>query len=325
MELADVVQERRDRQVFGVLNGRAQLEGDVLEVVTHNGEEYALLLQYKDGKRTSVGYVLRLGDAPLLQTLRFDEEGGFTVIEREDVQRGILDCDDGRRWEGMLCRALDSDDLCPYGEVKYFDEDGVLVFQGTVAERDMCGYGVEYDQNGRKRSECACIHGKRYGVAVEYDRNGSFSHRTVYVANQAYYDPDLADRGDGAQQAEEESPSTLTTHFSFLQNSGSIPSIDFSVFSQLRHLNLCSITLADCVNVDIADLSRLETITVSDNAFCLGPDLYPYMPQCSQQIRERSAILSIRSCPLLCSVSIGAGSFSSFSRLALCGLNSLPS
>ena len=153
----------------------------------------------------------------------------------------------------------------------------------------------------------------------------SSSAASVCIRDRAYYDPDLADRGDGAQQAEEESPSTLTTHFSFLQNSGSIPSIDFSVFSQLRHLNLCSITLADCVNVDIADLSRLETITVSDNAFCLGPDLYPYMPQCSQQIRERSAILSIRSCPLLCSVSIGAGSFSSFSRLALCGLNSLPS
>ena len=83
--------------------------------------------------------------------------------------------------------------------------------------------------------------------------------------------------------------------------------------------------MIDCVNVDVADLSHLETITVGDNAFCFGPDLYPYMPQCSQQIRERSATLSIRSCPLLCSVNIGAGSFSSFSRLALCGLDSLPS
>ena len=322
MEVAEVVQGRKGRQIFGLLNRRAQLEGDVLEVVSHNGEEYSLLLHYKDGKRMGVGYVLRLGDTPLLQTLRFDEGGGCTVVEREGLQRGILDCDDGRRWEGMLCRELESDDLCPYGEVKYFDEDGVLMFEGMVAERDMCGYGVEYDRNGKRRGECACIHGKRYGIAVEYDRNGSLSHRTLYVANQPYCDPDEGDREEVAPRVEDESPSTLASTVSFLQDGDNVHSIDFSVFLRLRHLDMCGLTLAACASVDISNLWNLETITVGDNAFCLGPNLYPFDADGSKQIRERRATLSIRSCPLLYSVVIGAGSFSSFIQLELRGSNS---
>lgn len=167
--LARVLRKNQERNIYGLLDRSLKLCGDVLETVVLDGYEYLLLLHYTEGRRTGIGYVLRKSDSSFVVTIQFDEREVYRVIQRENVEEGILECDDGRRWEGTSCSGVVSGSRCPYGECKYYDEEGTLSFVGVLTEQSMSGYGVEYYESGKPKCECVCIRGKRFGVAKEYD------------------------------------------------------------------------------------------------------------------------------------------------------------
>ena len=156
--LARVLRKNQERNIYGLLDRSLKLRGDVLETVVLDGYEYLLLLQYTEGRRTGIGYVLRKSDSSFVVTLQFDEREVYRMIQRENVEEGILECDDGRRWEGTSCSGVVSGSRCPYGECKYYDEEGTLSFVGVLTEQSMSGYGVEYYENGKPKCECVCIH-----------------------------------------------------------------------------------------------------------------------------------------------------------------------
>ena len=61
--LARVLRKNQERNIYGLLDRSLKLRGDVLETVVLDGYEYLLLLQYTEGRRTGIGYVLRKSDS----------------------------------------------------------------------------------------------------------------------------------------------------------------------------------------------------------------------------------------------------------------------
>lgn len=83
-------------------------------------------------------------------------------------------------------------------------------------------------------------------------------------------------------------------------NDISLQTMDLSVFKKLRSLEVESRSFENIVNLKLEGLPLLEKIVVKDNCF-------------SKQLGS----LSVKSCDALSAISIGVGSFVSFSQLAI--------
>ena len=83
-------------------------------------------------------------------------------------------------------------------------------------------------------------------------------------------------------------------------NDISLQTMDLSVFKKLRSLEVESRSFENIVNLKVEGLPLLEKIVVKDNCF-------------SKQLGS----LSVKSCDALSAISIGVGSFVSFSKLAI--------
>lgn len=315
--LARVLRKNQERNIYGLLDRSLKLCGDVLETVVLDGYEYLLLLHYTEGRRTGIGYVLRKSDSSFVVTIQFDEREVYRVIQRENVEEGILECDDGRRWEGTSCSGVVSGSRCPYGECKYYDEEGTLSFVGVLTEQSMSGYGVEYYESGKPKCECVCIRGKRFGVAKEYDRNGSFIHYTQFVDNRAFFFMDAADGWSSQRLVADPSFTSLSDSVSFVSSMSPMDSLILSAFSFIEHISVTGMNNVTCSHVEIASLPRLVDVSFGDYSFSLGEGVHPYSPEIVKSIQDANRILLIHDCHCLEFVSFGVYAFSSFMRLSL--------
>ena len=309
--LTKILQENQERDIYGLLDSKLLLHGDVLETVVLDGNEYLLLLEYSHGSRDRYGYVLTKSDPSFVVTVHFDGCGKFHVIQQEDIEEGIVECDDGRRWEGMSCNNVVSGDRCPYGMCEYYDEEGTLSFVGVLTERSMCGYGVEYYGNGKLKSECVCIHGNRFGLAKEYDRNGAYVHHTLYIMNKAYFFLDGADGWSSRRLVNDPSFTTLADSLDFISSVNNEEGLFLSLFPFIEHASITDTPNSCFVYVEIAYMPRLIDVSFGEYSFCLDdPSMHLFSN--GELYRNTYASLLIHDCRSLESVSFGVYAFSSF-------------
>ena len=89
---------------------------------------------------------------------------------KENEQDGV-DCIDldvnGKRWEGGVKNGK------PFGYGVMYDEEGKKEYEGFMVDGAKMGYGIEYYNDIERIEYEGCFYeGKRFGRGVLYDRNG---------------------------------------------------------------------------------------------------------------------------------------------------------
>ena len=67
------------------------------------------------------------------------------------------------------------------GEVKEYDDNGYLLFEGEYLKGERNGKGKEYDYSGKLEFEGEYINGERNEKGKEYDYNGKLIYEGEYL------------------------------------------------------------------------------------------------------------------------------------------------
>ena len=87
----------------------------------------------------------------------------------------------GRRWEGNV------KDRKPYGYGVIYDEEGRKVFEGFMINESKTCYGIEYCIDiERMKYEGCYYNNNRFGNGILYDRNGVVDYEGIWKNNQPY-------------------------------------------------------------------------------------------------------------------------------------------
>ena len=103
---------------------------------------------------------------------------------KESEQDGV-DCIDldvnGKRWEGGV------KDGKPFGYGVLYDEEGKKEYEGFMVDGVKMGYGIEYYSDIERIEYEGCFYeGKRFGKGVLYDRNGMIEYDGLWKNDEVY-------------------------------------------------------------------------------------------------------------------------------------------
>ena len=109
----------------------------------------------------------------------------FENGELKGIISGEDDCIDldanGKRWEGGV------KDGKPFGYGILYDEEGKKEYEGFVMDEMKCLYGMEYFDDIERVSYAGCyLYGQRFGKGIGYDRNGDVEYDGVWKENGQY-------------------------------------------------------------------------------------------------------------------------------------------
>ena len=261
----------------------------------------------------------------------------FENGELKGIISGKEDCIDmdanGRRWEGGV------KDGKPFGYGILFDEEGKKEYEGFVMDGMKCLYGMEFFDDIERVKYVGCyLYGKRFGKGVAYDRNGDIEYDGVWKENGQYSHK----RDEG-----------------FFNNKMESLEIDSS-----RHMNTTKFVLPSFLQVlkrivigekcfvpirlfMLSDLGQLESLVIGYNCFTSyncpvvtivystdsddEDDSEDYenrytASDIGMYCRKRSdGDFQIMNCPKLKSICIQSGSFSDYHSFTICNLPSLQS
>lgn len=256
--------------------------------------------------------------------------------ELKGIISGKDDCIDldasGRRWEGGV------KDGKPFGYGILYDEEGKKEYEGFVMDEMKCLYGMEYFDDIERVNYAGCyLYGKRFGKGVAYDRNGDVEYDGVWKENEQYSHKQDKSFFDNKMESLEIDSSRHMNTTSFV-----LPS-----FLQL----LKRIVIGDKCFVPIRlftlkDLSQLESLVIGYN--CFTSDNCPVVTtddsadsdndddseddnrhaasDISMCHRKRTdGDFQIMNCPKLKTICIQSKSFSDYNSFAIGNLPSLQS
>ena len=103
---------------------------------------------------------------------------------KENEQDGV-DCIDldvnGKRWEGGVKNGK------PFGYGVLYDEEGKKEYEGFMVDGVKMGYGIEYYNDIERIEYEGCFYdGKRFGRGVLYDRNGLVEYNGLWKNDEPY-------------------------------------------------------------------------------------------------------------------------------------------
>ena len=103
---------------------------------------------------------------------------------KENEQDGV-DCIDlgvsGKRWEGGMKNGK------PFGYGVMYDEEGKKEYEGFMVDGVKMGYGIEYCNDIERIEYEGCFYdGKRFGRGVLYDRNGMIEYDGLWKNGESY-------------------------------------------------------------------------------------------------------------------------------------------
>ena len=131
---------------------------------------------------------------------RGDEENRVVVTDLKTHEMRVYDGDDwkeneqdgvgcidlnvnGRRWEGGMKNGK------PFGYGVMYDEEGKKEYEGFMVDGVKMGYGIEYYSDIEWVKYRGCFYeGKRFGRGVLYDRNGIMEYNGLWK-NDVVYSP----------------------------------------------------------------------------------------------------------------------------------------
>ena len=247
---------------------------------------------------------------------RGDEENQVVVVDLKTNEMRVYDGDDwkesekdgvdcidldvnGRRWEGGVR------DGKPFGYGVMYDEEGKKEYEGFMVDGVKVCYGIEYYSDTEWVKYRGCFYeGKRFGKGVLYSRNGMIDYNGLWKNNKSY-----CDQFDGK---------TIDCHTESVSiNDGSFNEVKSFILHSFLH-SLKRIVIGNkCFGkvrvVELDGLGKLESVEIGRESFMISSS-------------ERSdGSCRIMNCSKLKSIQIGYKAFEDYHSFELSNLPSLQS
>ena len=221
--------------------------------------------------------------------------------------KGVIDLDTkGRRWEGGVKNGR------PYGYGVLFNEEGRKEYEGWMMDGMKTCYGMEYCKDIERLEYEGCFYSnKRYGKGIRYNRNGIVDYDGLWK-NDIPYSPQL----DG-------------TTIDNLTQSIDIPNNSFSevlsfILPSFIHSIVVIVIGKECLgkvrSFILNGLSELESVVIGEKSITNAKTQNDVM-----QSQRADGVYRIVNCPKLKSIQIGDYSFSDYHSFELSILPSLQS
>ena len=223
-----------------------------------------------------------------------------------DGKKGVIDLDaNGRRWEGHVKNGIP----CGYGVV--YDEEGRKEYEGFMLGKTRICFGIEYYSDiSRVKYKGGYCYNTRFGKGILYDRNGDIKYIGLWI-----YDNPYSPHSDGkAIDNHTESVSIPNNSFNKLE-SFVLPSFILS----LKRIVIGDGCFGKTRVFELDGLSELESVVIGEWSFI-------YAKVDDGVVSERNdGECRIVNCPKLKSIQIGNGSFIDYRSFELNNLPSLES
>ena len=221
---------------------------------------------------------------------------------KESEQDGV-DCIDldvnGKRWEGGVKNGK------PFGYGVLYDEEGKKEYEGFMVDGRKVCYGIEYYNDIERIEYEGCFYeGKRFGRGVLYDRNGIMEYNGLWK-NDEPYSPNSND-------------STIDNHTETVTISNGVfnnrePFIPSFYMHSLKRIVIGEGCFGNVRVFELDGLDELESVVIGERSFRISE-------------KERSnGSCQIVNCPKLKSIQIGNRSFYDYHSFELNNLPSLQS
>ena len=221
---------------------------------------------------------------------------------KESEQDGV-DCIDldvnGKRWEGGVKNGK------PFGYGVLYDEEGKKEYEGFMVDGVKMGCGIEY-YNDIERIEyegCFCDD-KRFGRGVLFGRNGMIEYNGLWKNDSTYCDQLDGNRIDCHTESVSINDGSFNEVKSFI-----LPSFIHS----LKRIAIGNKCFGKVRVVELDGLDELESVVIGNDSFRISDKERPY------------ASYRIVNCPKLKSIQIGYDSFYDYHSFELNNLPSLQS
>ena len=235
--------------------------------------------------------------------------------ELKEILNGENDCIDlsanGKRWEG----GVKNGKPCGYGVL--FNEEGRKEYEGFMMDEKKCLYGMEYYDDIERVSYAGCYcDGYRYGKGIEYDRNGNVEYDGMWRNNGHWTCEDENDVIDNRTES-------LQLVDSIIPYSLCLPSF----LNSLKEVVIGAETIGIIRVFCMIGLNELESIRIGkETLHNEGMPLFSSFSSFKQELPLRKyGVCLIMNCPKLQSIQIGYRSFSDYESFELLNLPSLQS
>ena len=221
---------------------------------------------------------------------------------KENEQDGV-DCIDldvnGKRWEGGV------KDGKPFGYGVLYDEEGKKEYEGFMVDGAKMGYGIEYYNDIERIEYEGCFYeGKRFGRGVLYDRNGIIEYNGLWKNDEPY-----SPHSNGCT-IDNHTESVTISDGLFNNREPFIPSF---YMQSLKRIGIGNECFGKVRVFELDGLDELESVEIGQDSFMID-------------YKERSdGSYRIVNCPKLKSIQIGSYSFYDYHTFELNELSSLES
>ena len=220
--------------------------------------------------------------------------------ESEQDGVGCIDLNvNGKRWEGGVKNGK------PFGYGVLYDEEGKKEYEGFMVDGVKMGCGIEYYNDiGRVKYEGCFYEGKRFGRGVLYDRNGLVEYNGLWENDEPYSNQHDNNTIDNTTES-------VDIHYNSYNNEKTLI-LPFFLCS-LKRIVIREGCFRKVRVFELDGLSELESVVIGKKSFRIG-------------YKERNdGSYRIVNCPKLKSIQIGDWSFADYHSFELNNLPSLQS
>ena len=228
---------------------------------------------------------------------------------KENEQDGV-DCIDldvnGKRWEGGVR------DGKPFGYGVLYDEEGRKEYEGFMVDGAKMGYGIEYYNDIERIEYEGCFYeGKRFGKGVLYDRNGIIEYNGLWKNDSTYCDQFDGNTIDCHTESVSINDDSFNEVKSFIHN---------SFLYSLKWITIGDSCFGKVRVFELDGLSELESVIIGQKSIT-----YAKYDEAFRESKRTDGSCRIVNCPKLKSIQIGGYSFSDYHSFELSNLPSLQS
>ena len=257
-------------------------------------------------KKEEKCYAIKRGDEEnrvVVADLKTHEMRVYDGDDWKESEQDGVDCIDldvnGKRWEGGV------KDGKPFGYGVLYDEEGKKEYEGFMVDGVKMGYGIEYYSDIERVKYRGCFYeGKRFGRGVLYDRNGMIEYDGLWKNDSTYCDQFDGNRIDCYTESVSINDGSFSEVKSFILH---------SFIHSLKRIAIGNECFGKVRVFELDGLDELESVVIGKESF---------------RIRDRKrsdGSYRIVNCPKLKSIQIGTRSFWDYHSFELSNLPSLQS
>ena len=276
-------------------------DDSMMEYDIETGREYGVW------KKEEKCYAIKRGDEEnrvVVTDLKTQEMRVYDGDDWKENEQDGVDCIDlgvsGKRWEGGMKNGK------PFGYGVLYDEEGKKEYEGFMVNGVKMGYGIEYSNDIERviYEGCFCDD-KRFGRGVLYDRNGLVEYDGIWK-NDMVYSPNS-------------SGSTIDNHTESVTISNGVfnnrePFVPSYYMHSLKRIVIGNECFGKVRVFELDGLSELESVAIGQKSFRI-----------SDYNERNDGSCRIVNSPKLKSIQIGGSSFFDYHSFELNNLPSLQS